>query len=52
MLDVETTHAAWAGYFVICGIGTGIAINLPYTAVSTVLDEVDMVTGNGKSTPH
>ncbi|KAF2869455.1 permease of the major facilitator superfamily [Massariosphaeria phaeospora] len=46
LLDIDTTHTAWAAYFVICGIGIGAAINLPYTAVSTVLNEVDMVTGN------
>lgn len=48
MLDVHTSHVQWATYFVTCGVGTGFAINLPYTAVSTVLNEVDMVTGNGK----
>ncbi|KAF2120122.1 major facilitator superfamily-domain-containing protein [Lophiotrema nucula] len=46
LMDLETPHASWVGYFLICGIGTGAAINLPYTAVSTVLVEVDMVTGN------
>jgi hypothetical protein len=40
----------WVAYFLICGIGTGCAINLPYTAVSTSLDESDTVTGNGKQT--
>ncbi|KAF2827813.1 MFS multidrug transporter-like protein [Ophiobolus disseminans] len=45
-LNLSATHVAWASYFVICGLGTGIAINLPYTAVSTVLKEEDMVTGN------
>jgi hypothetical protein len=48
-LTSETAHAEWITYFLICGFGTGCAINLPYTAVSTVLDEVDIWTGNGKS---
>ncbi|KAF2678928.1 MFS general substrate transporter, partial [Lentithecium fluviatile CBS 122367] len=46
LLDVDTFHAEWIAYFIICGIGTGMAINLPYTAVSAVLDEANMVTGN------
>ncbi|KAH7081063.1 major facilitator superfamily domain-containing protein [Paraphoma chrysanthemicola] len=46
LLDFETSHAARAAYFVLCGIGTGCTINLPYTAISTSLDENDMVTGN------
>jgi hypothetical protein len=48
-LSSMTAHAEWIAYFLICGFGTGCAINLPYTAVCTILDEVDMVTGNGKS---
>lgn len=46
-LDIDTTHVVWALYFILCGVGTGCAINLPYTAVSAVLEEADMVTGNG-----
>jgi ribosomal protein S5 len=49
LLDLTTSHATWAAYFVLCGIGTGIAMNLPYTAVSVVLGEADVVTGNGQS---
>ncbi|KAF1914749.1 permease of the major facilitator superfamily [Ampelomyces quisqualis] len=45
-LNASTPHFLWATYFVICGIGTGSAINLPYTAVSAVLKEKDMVIGN------
>jgi len=48
MLDQDTIHAVWVESFIICGIGTGMAINLPYTAVSAVLDEVNIVTGNGE----
>lgn len=48
LLSRDTPHLVWATYFLICGVGTGCAINLPYTAVSAVLDETDIVTGNGK----
>ncbi len=47
-LDLNTTHATWVGYFLLCGFGAGSAINLPYTAVTTTLNEEDMVTGNGE----
>jgi len=49
LLNVSTYHGVWAAYFIICGVSTGCAINLPYTAVSAVLKEEDMVTGNGKA---
>ena len=48
MLNRHTPHGAWAAYFIVCGVGTGGAINLPYTSVSVVLEEEDMVTGNGR----
>jgi hypothetical protein len=47
LVNIDTARAIWVIYFLICGVGTGCAINLPYTAVSTVLKEVDMVSGNG-----
>ncbi|KAF1934984.1 permease of the major facilitator superfamily [Clathrospora elynae] len=46
LLTPTTPHTAWAVYFLLCGLGTGAAINLPYTAVSTVLREADMIQGN------
>jgi len=49
LLNVSTYHGVWAAYFIVCGVSTGCAINLPYTAVSAVLKEEDMVTGNGKA---
>jgi hypothetical protein len=48
MLNDNTSHGMWAAYFIVCGVGAGCAISLPYTAVSAVLKEEDMVTGNGK----
>lgn len=37
LLDVETSTALWAVFLVVCGVGTGIAINLPYTVVQAIL---------------
>jgi hypothetical protein len=51
-LNIETKHAMWVAYLTVRDFGTGAAINLPYTAVSAVLNEEDMVTGNGESTNH
>ncbi|KAH9863980.1 hypothetical protein J1614_009913 [Plenodomus biglobosus] len=45
-LDADTSKIKWAAYMVITGIGTGIGVNLPYTAVQVVLKEEDVATGN------
>lgn len=37
MLDLHTSTALWAVFLVVCGIGTGFAINLPYTIAQAVL---------------
>lgn len=37
MLDLHTTKALWAVFLVICGLGTGFAINLPYTVAQAAL---------------
>lgn len=47
-LEVGTATEIWATFLVICGIGTGMAINLPYTAVQAVLSEEGVPTGNGR----
>jgi hypothetical protein len=39
-LDVETSKVIWAVYLVVTGIGIGMAFQLPYTAVQTVLEYV------------
>lgn len=36
-LDTDTPTLKWAAYMVVTGIGTGIGVNLPYTAVQVVL---------------
>ncbi|GAP82380.2 putative efflux pump antibiotic resistance protein [Rosellinia necatrix] len=41
-----TPTVKWAAFMVITGIGTGMAQQLPYTAVQAVLDSVDVPTGN------
>lgn len=37
LLDLNTSTALWAVYLVVCGVGTGLAINLVYAMVQTVL---------------
>ncbi|RYP77943.1 hypothetical protein DL771_000802 [Monosporascus sp. 5C6A] len=46
MLDLETSTALWAVFLVVCGIGTGFAINLPYTIVQAILTEDRVPIGN------
>ncbi|KAH8651556.1 efflux pump antibiotic resistance protein [Tricladium varicosporioides] len=46
MLNVDTATVHWAAFMVICGAGTGMAINLPYTAVQVVLRPDDVPIGN------
>jgi hypothetical protein len=36
-LDADTSTIKWAAYMVVVGIGTGSAVNLPYTALQVVL---------------
>ena len=36
-VGVETVTAAWAAYLVLTGIGIGIGIQLPYTALQVAL---------------
>ena len=36
-LDVATRTVEWAAYLVVAGIGMGIAMQLPYTAVQVTL---------------
>ncbi|KAK4220328.1 hypothetical protein QBC37DRAFT_436144 [Rhypophila decipiens] len=36
MLGLDSPTAHWATFLVICGVGTGMAINLPYTIVQEV----------------
>ncbi len=39
-IDVDTPTVKWASYMVIKGLGTGIAQQLPYTALQVVLRQV------------
>jgi hypothetical protein len=36
-LQADSTTAEWAGFLIVCGLGTGMSINHPYTAVQTVI---------------
>lgn len=46
MLDLHTSTTLWAVFLVVYGIGTGFAINLPYTIAQAVLTEDQVPTGN------
>lgn len=37
LLDLQTSTILWAVFLVVCGVGTGLAINLPYTIVQALL---------------
>ncbi|ETS73853.1 hypothetical protein PFICI_14799 [Pestalotiopsis fici W106-1] len=45
-LDLGTSTALWAVFLVVCGVGVGLAINLPYTIVQAILTEDNVPTGN------
>lgn len=36
-IDLHTTTIKWASYMVLAGLGSGMATNLPYTAVQVTL---------------
>ncbi|KAK4161122.1 major facilitator superfamily domain-containing protein [Cladorrhinum sp. PSN259] len=45
-ISISTPTVQWAAYLVICGIGSGMAQQLPYIAVQAALDPADVPTGN------
>ncbi|KAE8383845.1 major facilitator superfamily domain-containing protein [Aspergillus bertholletiae] len=45
-LQVESPTVYWAASLVVHGLGMGLAMQLPYTAVNVVLHEDDVPTGN------
>ncbi|KAI4262979.1 MAG: hypothetical protein L6R42_001856 [Xanthoria sp. 1 TBL-2021] len=45
-IDLHTSTALWATYFVIAGLGMGMGMQIPYTALQVVLSERDAPTGN------
>ncbi|KAK7190343.1 hypothetical protein DPSP01_006165 [Paraphaeosphaeria sporulosa] len=45
-LDVGTSTAKWAGFLVVCGFGTGMSINHPYTAIQAIMTEHNMPVAN------
>ena len=47
-IGLETHIVQWAAYSVITGIGIGIGIQLPYTAMQVALRYVDPRTSKGK----
>ncbi|KAJ4422061.1 hypothetical protein N0V82_003251 [Gnomoniopsis sp. IMI 355080] len=45
MLDLDTSTVIWAVFLVVCGAGTGFAINLPYTIAQAVLTALSLSIG-------
>ncbi|KAM7202702.1 putative HC-toxin efflux carrier [Rhypophila sp. PSN 637] len=45
-LQPDSTTVYWAGSMAVAGLGTGMAMQLPYTAVAVVLSDEDIPTGN------
>ncbi|KAF2235510.1 MFS general substrate transporter [Viridothelium virens] len=45
-LEIDTPTVQWAAYLVVVGLGMGIAMQLPYTAVQVVLSPDDIPVGN------
>lgn len=45
-IQVDTQTAAWAAYLSVAGIGTGMGLQIPFTAVQVVLKQDDLPTGN------
>ncbi|KAF2470380.1 MFS general substrate transporter [Lindgomyces ingoldianus] len=46
-LSETTTTVKWASFLVVAGLGMGMAMQLPYTAVQVTLPDEDIPTGNG-----
>lgn len=45
-LKPDTSTVYWATSLVVAGLGSGMAMQLPYTAVAVVLDDEDIAIGN------
>lgn len=45
-INLQTPTALWVIYFVIAGLGMGMGMQIPYTALQVVLSERDAPTGN------
>ncbi|KAL9582840.1 MAG: hypothetical protein Q9212_003070 [Teloschistes hypoglaucus] len=47
LLSVHTPTVRWALYLVLSGLGIGLGVQLPYTALQVVLSQDDLSVGNG-----
>ncbi|KAF5857251.1 hypothetical protein ETB97_006049 [Aspergillus alliaceus] len=45
-LEVDTSSALWATFLVIAGVGHGMGLQMPFTAVQVVLSDEDIPIGN------
>ncbi|TVY88550.1 Efflux pump, partial [Lachnellula willkommii] len=46
LLNVHSSAGEWIGYQLLCGLGAGAGVQIPFIAVQVVLSETDMPTGN------
>jgi hypothetical protein len=49
-LKVASPAAVWIGYQILCGVGAGAGIQIPFVAVQVVLNSKDMPTGSSSFT--
>jgi hypothetical protein len=45
-LKVDSSAGVWIGYQILAGVGSGMAVQIPFVAVQVVTSEKDMATGN------
>lgn len=48
-INIDTQSTKWASYMVVNGIGIGMAMQLPYTALQVVLEYVSAITPASRS---
>ncbi|KAH8654969.1 major facilitator superfamily domain-containing protein [Tricladium varicosporioides] len=48
-INVDTKTVEWAAYLVVSGLGIGIGMQIPFTALQVVLTEEDVAVGNSIS---
>ncbi|KAL7274281.1 hypothetical protein RUND412_002827 [Rhizina undulata] len=45
-IAIDSPPKIWIGYQLLCGLGSGFGVQIPFTAVQTVLSEEDLPIGN------
>ena len=51
LLGVDTSTVTWAAYMALAGLGDGLAVNMPYTAIQVIFErDADVFVGNAIAT--